>query len=214
MMPKVSAVILAGGKSQRLGFDKSLLQLNGEWLLERIIKDMAAFSDDPIVIANAKPALATLPARIIPDIYPGSGPLGGIYTGLQAMHYHRGVFVACDMPFLNMELLRYMILLATDFDVVIPRIASEVEPLHAIYSKDCLPAISQALERGERRVVSFFPQVRVRYVEQEEIDILDPQHLSFFNINTVEDLELARQVLRTRAIQHKPTSWQKHKVEP
>ncbi|MGB9880702.1 MAG: molybdenum cofactor guanylyltransferase [Anaerolineae bacterium] len=198
-MLQVSAVVWAGGKSQYLGVEKSLLQINGEWLLERIIKTMATFSDDLTVVASEKPAFSTLPARIIPDFYLDSGPLSGIYTGLQAMRYYRGVSVACDMPLLNLELLRYMILLSVDFDIVIPRIGDKVEPLHAVYSKSCLPAIAKALERSERRVISFFSQLRVRYVEQEEIDIFDPQHLSFFNINTPEDLEFARQALRIRA---------------
>jgi len=198
-MPKVSAAVLAGGKSQRLGLDKSLLKINGEWLLERILLQLATLSDDLLVIANKKPEFGQLPARVIPDIYPGSGPLGGIYAGLQAIRYERGLFVACDMPLLNLELLRYMILLAADFDVVIPRLEGNVEPLHAVYSKACLPPIMKALESGERRVVSFFPYVRIRYVDQDEIDLFDPQHLSFFNINTPEDLDIARHALHTRA---------------
>ncbi len=101
---------------------------------------------------------------------------------LLEMRHARGLFVACDMPLLNLELLRYMIPLSTDFDVVIPRIADNVEPLHTIYSKACLRPILDALDRGELRVIRFFPHVRVRYVEQSEIDASDPEHLSFFNI--------------------------------
>ncbi|MBC7260829.1 MAG: molybdenum cofactor guanylyltransferase, partial [Chloroflexi bacterium] len=192
---QISVIILAGGKSQRLGIDKALLELDGEWLLLRLLNALRTLGDDLLVVTNDTERLAKLPGRLIPDVYLNAGPLGGIYSGLLAMRYPQALVVACDMPLLNLELLRYMILLSVDFDIVIPRIGDKVEPLHAVYSKSCLPAIAKALECGERRVISFFPQLRVRYVEQEEIDIFDPQHLSFFNINTLEDLEFARQAL-------------------
>ncbi|MBC7232833.1 MAG: molybdenum cofactor guanylyltransferase [Chloroflexi bacterium] len=198
-MSRISTVVLMmSGRSQKLTL-KPLLKRNGEWLLRRIFHTMTTLSDDLIIVGNEESAYARLPARVVPDVHPDSGPLGSIDAGLQAIRYERGLFVACDMPLLNLELLRYMILLAADFDAVIPRLAGNVEPLHAIYSKSCLPAIAKALERGERRIVSFFPEVRIRYVEQDEVDLFDPQHLSFFNINTPEDLDIARQALRNEA---------------
>jgi molybdopterin-guanine dinucleotide biosynthesis protein A len=188
-----SAIILAGGQSQRLGTDKALLELDGKWLLERIVNTLASLSNDLLVIANDEEKFAQLPVRLIPDARPGTGPLGGIYSGLQAMRHERGLFVACDMPLLNPALLQYMIQLSADFDVVIPRIAGNTEPLHAVYSKACVRPIAKVLDGGELRVIAFFPQVRVRYVEHNEIDVLDPEHLSFFNINTPDDLKRAQQ---------------------
>ncbi|MBC7263009.1 MAG: molybdenum cofactor guanylyltransferase [Chloroflexi bacterium] len=198
-MLKVSAVVLAGGKSQRLGVDKALLKIDGEWLLERILNTMSALSDDLLVVANARPEFAGMRARSIPDAYPDTGPLGGIYTGLRAMRYERGLFVACDMPLLNLPLLRYIILLSADFDVVIPSTYGKTEPLHAVYSKACMRPIEKLLRSGERRIVSFFPEVRVRYVTESEVDTLDPKHLSFFNINTAEDLEMAKRLLHSQS---------------
>lgn len=212
-MGQISIIILAGGRSQRLGMDKALLEINGEWLLLRLLNTLRPLGDDLLVVTNNTKRLEELPARLVSDVYPNAGPLGGIYSGLLAMRYAHGLVVGCDMPLLNLELLRYMILLSTDFDIVIPHLSGNVEPLHAVYGKSCLPAIAKALERGERRVVSFFHQLRIRYVEQEEIDIFDPQHLSFFNINTLEDLEFARQVLRKRNATRKPSSWQKQEPE-
>lgn len=194
-MPKISAIVLAGGESQRLGVDKSLLKVNDAWLLERILKTMSTLSDDLLVVANARPEFAGLPAHVVPDAYPGTGPLGGIYSGLRAMRHQRGLFVACDMPLLNLPLLRYIILLSTDFDVVIPSVNNKTEPLHAVYSKACMQPIEELLRYGERRIVSFFPKVRVRYVTENEADVFDPEHLSFFNINTMDDLELAKRLL-------------------
>jgi len=197
-VPEVSAIVLAGGQSQRLGMDKALLKLDGELLLERILSIMTTLSDDLLVVANEKREFARLAARVVPDARPGMGVLGGIYTGLKAMHHDRGLVVACDMPLLNLNLLRYMILLSADFDVVIPSIAGKTEPLHAVYSKACVRPMADSLDRSELRVISFFRQVRVRYVEQNEVDIFDPEHLSFFNINTQDDLELSQKIIKHR----------------
>jgi molybdopterin-guanine dinucleotide biosynthesis protein A len=197
--PRVSAVVLAGGKSRRLGVDKALLKLDGELLLARILRTLAKLSDDLLVVADDRAKLAHLEAPVVPDVLPGRGALGGIYSGLQSMRYPRGLLVACDMPMLNPELLRYMILLSSSFDVVIPRIGDNVEPLHAVYSKACAGPIAEILQRGDARIVDFFPRVHVRYVEQGEIEAFDPQLLSFFNINEPEDLEKAREFLKHQA---------------
>lgn len=193
-MPRVSAIVLAGGKSRRLSMDKALLELNGEWLLERILNTLATLSDDVLVVANEKEEFTRLTARIVPDAYPGMGPLGGIYSGLRAIRYGHGLVVACDMPLLNLHLLRYMIQLSKHFEVVIPRIGDKTEPLHAVYSKACVRPIEDLLRRAELRIIGFLSQVRVRYVEQDEINAFDPEHLSFFNINTQDELELAQQL--------------------
>jgi len=195
-MPEISAAVLAGGKSRRLGIDKSLLKLNGEWLLERILTTLSALSADLLVVGGGKPEFASLSARVVPDDLPGAGPLGGIYSGLRAMRHARGLFVACDMPLLNLSLLRYMILLSADFDVVIPRIGDQTEPLHAIYSKACVGPIEGLLQRNELRVIHFFHQVRVRYVIGSEIEVFDPGHESFSNINTPDDLQRAEEIAK------------------
>ncbi|HUT15703.1 MAG TPA: molybdenum cofactor guanylyltransferase [Anaerolineae bacterium] len=194
-MSEISASVLAGGRSRRLGVDKSLLRVCGESLLERILTTLASLTDDLLVVADNGDKLPHLAARIVPDARPGMGPLGGIYSGLRAMRGDRGLFLACDMPLLNPYLLRYMVLLSADFDVVIPRIGAGVEPLHAVYSKACIGPIESSLNRSELRVVRFFPEVRVRYVEQHEIDIFDPNNLSFFNINCPADLTRAEELI-------------------
>jgi molybdopterin-guanine dinucleotide biosynthesis protein A len=205
VMPEVSAVVLAGGKSQRLGMDKSLLRFGDEWLLQRILSQLATLSADLLVVANDGEKLASLKVPVIPDARPGMGPLGGIYSGLQSMHCERGLFVACDMPLLNLPLLQYMIQLSPAFDVVIPRVGDETEPLHAIYSKACLRPMADLLDRGQRRVIHFFDRVRVRYIEPKEIGLFDPEHLSFFNINTPADLLQAQELIRRPSPTELPT---------
>jgi len=126
------------------------------------------------------------------DLYPGKGPLGGIYTGLLASQSLHSIVVACDMPFLSTELLRYMIEQCGDFDAVVPRLGEGMaEPLHAIYSKSCLEKMKRWLEHNQLGVHSFLKTVRVRYVEREESQRFDPQLLSFFNINYQSDLDQA-----------------------
>lgn len=125
------------------------------------------------------------------DLYPGKGALGGIYTGLVSSANFHNLTVACDMPFLNIELLRYMIELCPGFDAVVPRVGRNVEPLHAIYSKNCLDPIARLLKHGNLQIGNLFNSVKVRYIEQDEIDKFDPEHLSFFNVNTKADLERA-----------------------
>jgi len=130
--------------------------------------------------------------EILVDLYPDKGPLGGIYTGLMASRSSHNIVVACDMPFLNTELLRYMIEISGGFDAVVPRLGEGMaEPLHAIYSRNCLSNMKVRLERNQLGVHSFLNTICVGYVEREECQRLDPQLLSFFNINYQSDLDRA-----------------------
>ena len=188
----ISAVVLAGGRSKRLGKDKALLMLNGQPLLARAVHTVAALSDDLIVVTNHPEShgVAASPARMVPDEVPGVGSLMGLYSGLKACRHPRAVVVACDMPFLSITLLRYMASLAGDYDAVVPRQGKWFEPLHAAYGRTCLPAIEEALARGQRQIISFFDDVRVRYVDGHELDAVDPEHQSFLNVNTDRDWKL------------------------
>jgi molybdopterin-guanine dinucleotide biosynthesis protein A len=195
-MLTVSGIVLAGGQSSRLGMDKSFVNVNGQSLIEQIVAKLARLSDDVIIVANSPERYHHLEVRVVGDIYPGKGALGGIYSGLKSAANAHSLVVACDMPFLDLNLLRYMILLARGHDVVIPRVRGLPEPLHAIYSKSCLEPIDRLLARGRLKIIDFFPEVRVRYVEEGEVDIFDPQHLSFFNVNVPGDLEELKKLVR------------------
>jgi molybdopterin-guanine dinucleotide biosynthesis protein A len=187
--PLASAVILAGGDSTRLGRDKALLLLDGQILLARVVEALSSLSDDLIVVSSdlTRYASLALPARFVADERPGYGALMGLYTGLKAARYPHALAVACDMPFLNLPLLRFMLSLTNKHDVVVPRFDGYLEPLHALYGKACLPAMERVLAQGRRQIVAFFDDVRVRYVEKHEIDRFDLAHLSFVNVNTPED---------------------------
>jgi len=196
----ISCIVLAGGKGLRLGRSKILETIDNTSLLQRALSNLS-FLDSDIIIVNATkqplPHFIGYPKqRIVADTYPEKGPLGGIYTGLMTSDSFYNLVVASDMPFLNQALLRHMIQLSNGFDLVVPRLGNMVEPLHAVYSKGCLAPIERMLKQGNLSVNQLFTLVRVRYVEAEEIDRFDPEHLSFFNINTEADLETARELAR------------------
>jgi molybdopterin-guanine dinucleotide biosynthesis protein A len=192
----ISCIVLAGGEGKRLGTDKAFLRVGGRVLIEVIVEKMARIGDEVIIVTNSPQRYDHLEARLVGDIAPGKGALVGIYSGLRAARSEYGLVVACDMPFLDLRLLRYMILLSPGQDVVIPRIGELTEPLHAIYSKECLQPMERLLSAGRLKIIDFFPEVRVRYIEEQEIKLFDPQCLSFLNINTPADLEKAKSLAR------------------
>ena len=194
----ISCIVLAGGKGLRLGRNKALETINSTSLLQRVISQLSFFNSDILIVAAEKQSFPRLTGpsrlRIVTDTYPGKGPLVGIYTGLTASDSFYNLVVACDMPFLNRDLLQYTTEVAHNFDVVVPRLGNMIEPLHAVYSKNCLAPAESLLKQGTTSVHQLFPLVKVRYVEAEEIDRFDPQHWSFFNINTQADLKTARKL--------------------
>lgn len=188
----VSGVVLAGGRSERLGRDKAGLLLGRETLLQRVVRTLSCLSDDLIAVVRADQQVVVPEARVVQDVAPYSGVLAGMAAGLTAARHDWALVVACDMPFLNLGLLRYMLSLRCEVDVVVPRLDVGAEPLHALYHKRCLGALSKSLAEGRRRVISFYDTLRVRWVDPEEIARFDSQGRSFFNINTPDDLALAQ----------------------
>jgi len=194
----ISGIILAGGKSLRLGHDKVLEKIGDKSLLERVVSHIDSFSKNIIIVTAQERTFASLvknpKIKTVCDILPGQGSLGGIYTGLEASNSFYNLVVAADMPFLNEPLLRYMIEKVDGYDFVLPRVEGLFEPLHAIYSKNCVTPIKTILGQGKKVIIELFNYVKVRYIETEEVDRFDPEHLSLFNINTQADLELAREI--------------------
>ena len=191
----ISAVILAGGQGRRLGGkEKSQLKLGQQTLLERSLEAMASLSDDVIVVINDQEPLGKLKARIINDVIPGSGALSGLHAGLTAARHDYALVIACDMPFLNMRLLRYMVVIVPGYDAIVPQWQGNLEPLHALYARTCLPAIETLLHSGGKRIFDFYLQVNVRYLERGEITLFDPEGLTFFNVNTPADWERAQEI--------------------
>jgi molybdopterin-guanine dinucleotide biosynthesis protein A len=192
---EIVGVVLVGGKSRRYGQNKALEVFQGERLIDRQLRKVQALFQEVLVITNEPGDYLHLQVTILRDVIPGLGPLGGIYTGL-LFAQGKSVFVtACDMPFLQPAVVKHMMQLSKNNDVVVPEKKEGLEPLHAIYSARCLPHIKKMLDRGKFQVVSFFPAVKVCRLSQEELEKLDPYGLSFFNINTPDDMNRARELL-------------------
>jgi len=193
----ITSIILAGGKSSRMGKDKAGLKLDGRlMILQSIARKLLTISDEVIVATDGR-RYDDLNIRVkwVDDVYPGAGSLVGLYSGLKEASSDYALVVACDMPFLNLELLRYMIALPRDYDILAPRMGDKIEPLHTIYSRNCLTAIARLLEARHKKIMDLYDEVRVRYISQEVIDKYDPEHRSFFNINTPDQLAEARAII-------------------
>ncbi len=191
-MSGVSVAILAGGRSRRMGQDKALLPIGGRLAIERVLDRVLPLSDDVTIITNVPGKYHHLGYRLVGDVYPGKGSLGGIYTAIHAAQYLHCVVVACDMPFLNTHLLRYLAGLAPGFDVVVPCIQEFPETMHAVYGKGCLEPIKSRLLADQLKIIGFFEDVGVRYVERDDVSRFDPTFRSFININTPTDWERVR----------------------
>ena len=191
----VSGVALAGGRSKRLGRNKAIEKIGDQSLIERVVGKLSQVTSETVVVVaeESKAADLNLPpwVRTAVDLYPGTGSLGGIFTGLSAVKGNYGVVVACDMPFLNVDLIRFMLDIVSDYDAVVPRLQGRPEPLHAVYSKSCVGPIERCLQADQLKIAIFFEQINVAYLEEDDIEAFDPSHLSFFNVNTQEDLDKA-----------------------
>ena len=208
-VPPLSAAILAGGQSRRMGTDKALLRLEpgGPALVELVAAAVRAVARDVFLVANDD-RLATLGLRTVPDAFPGAGALGGIYSAVAAAREEHCLVVACDMPFLAASLLRALAAAPRDYDVLAPFLtvgenrqgASDgvYETLHAIYGRGALPAMREELAARRYRIVGFFPRVRVRPFPEAAVRAVDPDLRSFFNVNTPERLAEARAILAAR----------------
>ncbi|MEI8354574.1 MAG: formate dehydrogenase accessory sulfurtransferase FdhD [Deltaproteobacteria bacterium] len=189
----VTAVILAGGNSTRMKSNKALLPYRGERFIERIYRQLAEIFPEVILVTNTPEMYRFLPCRTVSDFYPDKGSLAGIHSGLVHSSTPYIFVVACDMPDLNELLIRHLVSKASGTDVVIPESEGGLEPLHAVYGKGCLQSIEATLSSGKRRIVACFDQLKVNVVSQQEIAAIDPEFLSFRNINTPEEYFQIRQ---------------------
>lgn len=194
MPTPLTVALLAGGKSSRMGTDKSFVRVLGRPLIEDILAQVAGLGTETLIITNRLDEYRYLGLPLFGDVLPDKGALGGLYTALHSATHPHVLCLACDMPFVVRPLLEYFISLSPQADVIMPRLGGEAEPFRALYARTCLAPIEAALAAGKMRVISFFPNVRVRFVDEPEIDRFDPAHRSFFNVNTPDDLVQARRL--------------------
>jgi len=191
---EITSIILAGGKNLRIGKNKALEIIAGKSLLRRVYEKVRQVSGKVIIVTSRE--FSDMPesfiAQIVPDIYPEKGPLGGIYTGLKTSGSPVNLIAACDMPFMNVNLLKQMVAVIGDFDAVIPRMdKGMIEPLHAVYSGNCLSIIEERIKQNRLSIHAFLDVINVRYFEKVESLRFDPELVSFFDINYQSDLDRA-----------------------
>jgi molybdopterin-guanine dinucleotide biosynthesis protein A len=199
----LSLVIQAGGESRRVGHDKALLPFLGKPLILRPLSRLARLADEVLITSNQPENYRFLGLTPIPDLLPGIGALGGLYTALSVASHSYVAVVACDMPFASPELFAYelLVLRESGVEAVVPRSPAGAEPFHAIYIREaCLPHVQAAVQAGLHRADAWFEKAKLRYLEPEEILPYDPDGLAFVNINTMEELvkveRLARDIAR------------------
>jgi molybdopterin-guanine dinucleotide biosynthesis protein A len=182
--------VQAGGESRRMGQDKALMPFLGRPLIQRVIDRLAPIAAELMVTTNHPEDYRFLGLPLFPDLRPGRGALGGLYTALSSAACEAVAVVACDMPFASARLIEAAnrLLIQEEADVVIPDSGDGLEPLHTVYRREtCLPAIESAMDADQWRLISWFPQVKVRILKPEEIKLYDPSGLTFWNLNTPEE---------------------------
>ena len=190
----LTVCIQAGGASSRMGEDKALKPFLGHPLIQRLIERLSPIADELIVTTNRPEDYHSLGLRLIPDLKPGRGALGGLYTAIAAASHPLVAVVACDMPFASPTLLEAAsrLLVQEAADVVIAKTEQGFEPIHAVYRREtCLPAIQAAIDADQWRVIAWFPQVKIRILKSEELKQFDPDGLAFWNVNTPEEFAQA-----------------------
>jgi molybdopterin-guanine dinucleotide biosynthesis protein A len=191
----ITGVILAGGKSSRMGQNKALMSLGGHRLIDRVVHVLRDIFADLLLVTNSPDIYADLEVPMVSDVFPEKGSLGGIYSAVVHAPALYCFVVACDMPFLQPSVIRYLVEQMVDNDVVIPDVHGEMQPLHAIYSKACLAPMRQRLDANRLKIIGFLSAVRVRIVSTGEMLALDPQLYTFQNLNTPEEFQAAEQRL-------------------
>jgi molybdopterin-guanine dinucleotide biosynthesis protein A len=205
----LTVCVQAGGASSRMGEDKALKNFLGRPLIQRVVERLTPIADELIVTTNRPDDYAFLNLRLISDLKPGRGALGGLYTAIASASHPYVAVVACDMPFASAKLIESAVAIMNDakVDVVIPRAVAQeesgkrsegYEPLHALYRREtCLPAIEAAINADQWKVIAWFPQVNVRVLTADEIKSADPQGLAFWNVNTPEEFAKAEEIARS-----------------
>ncbi|MEW6178414.1 MAG: molybdenum cofactor guanylyltransferase [Chloroflexota bacterium] len=197
---KLSVVVQAGGESKRMGSNKALLPFLGQPLIVRVIERIKPIAEEILITTNQPQDLTFLHLPLYSDILPGFGALGGLLTALTVSTSPLTAVVACDMPFVSPELLSYQaqLLEKEEWDAVIPKGEQGFEPFHGVFrTTTCRWAVQQVIDKGEKKVIAWFPLVRVRFVEGDDLNRFDPLGYIFMNVNTPGEFETAERLAQT-----------------
>jgi len=185
----MTGVILAGGESTRMGKNKAFIEINGKRIIDRTVSLFREIFDDVLLVTNMPLDYIELKVRIVTDLVPGKGSLGGIYTGLFFSYSPKAFFVGCDMPFLDRRVIHYFLNLGQTADIVVQKTKDYWQPLHAVYPRTLLKPIERLLQQGELKIIKTYQGMRVREVAGEELKPFDPDLHTLSNFNTPEELK-------------------------
>lgn len=195
----ISAILLAGGKSRRMGQDKRNLLISGKSLFNHALHVLeSVFSEIIIVVATISSVVHKMEHRVVTDLIPDKGSAGGLYTGLTYSSNPQVFAVACDMPFLNPAVIKKVCSLSYSTDVTMVKLSNGLHPMHSVYSKQCLPVLRRMINADQLRIQDLLLQkdLKTKILGQEVVQEIDPQFKSFLNVNTPADLEVAERLTR------------------
>ena len=196
----LSVVIQAGGQSSRMGEDKALKPFLGKPLIQRVSDRLNPIADELIITTNRPEDYAFLNHRLVPDLKPGRGALGGLYTAIASASHPLVAVAACDMPFASQSFFEsaHSLIVQEEADVVIAKTNEGYEPFHALYRREtCLPVIEAAIDADKWKVIAWFPQAKVRTLTPDELKRFDPSGLCFWNVNTPEEFQQAEKLAQS-----------------
>lgn len=191
-----SAAILAGGRSSRMGCNKAFVSLNGLTVLEYILNRLQPHFGEILIVTNEPALFESYPARVISDIYPRKGPIAGIHAALGNILGKQLFLIGCDMPFIKVELIRYMLNNADGYDAVVPVVEGKIQPTSAVYQKSCLPLLTDCLETDRLKLTRIFEDLNTLYIENTVLSSFGAVKEMFFNVNDPIALEKAREIAR------------------
>jgi molybdopterin-guanine dinucleotide biosynthesis protein A len=186
---KVTGVILSGGKNTRMGGrNKAFLEFEGERLIDRTVRIFKALFSEVILVTNSPLDYLDQDVMMVTDIYKDKGALGGIHAGLSHTTCEKAFFAACDMPFLNQAFIASLIDLADQYEIVVPHPPDGLQPLHAVYSRKCLPVIEKLFSQDKLKIIGFYPGYTIHKIPPEVLVQFDPDGKMFSNVNSLEEL--------------------------
>lgn len=191
---KATGVILAGGRSSRMKFNKAFAEISGQPVIEMIINKFIKYFDETIIISNEPEPYAHLGPTIFPDVFPRMGPVSGIHSGLYRASYDRIFVLGCDVPFIDMKLVDYMLRVLDDYDSVVPSIDGYLQPLAAVYSQKCLPILTECLETNRVKLVRIFEDLNALILTRDVLEKFGIPEEIFLNVNDIQALHLAEQI--------------------
>ncbi|MDR4508833.1 MAG: molybdenum cofactor guanylyltransferase [Candidatus Brocadiaceae bacterium] len=183
----MTAIILTGGQNKRMGSNKAFLQLGDTIFIEHQISILHKIFNEIILSTNDFNLYKHLKLPMVSDIVPKKGPLSGIYSGLIHAKSKYSFVIACDMPFINEKFIIFLKKFLGDYDIIAPETTRGIEPLHAFYSKNCIPQIYHCIKQDKLRILDFYQNVRVKLVNEETLKVMDISTQSLINLNTPED---------------------------